>query len=183
LTYKPGLLILQQTKRIIEKGGDMLELFKRDIPEIDKLNRLLQKMIDKKKCTLEEIKDAIYEHIAEHKKLHNKDDYKAESMAFHALDSLIDDLDVNITNYKRIKEYMSSYHSYSCFNHLIVDFQMFLTKREILHLIDHGTIIYGSDRTEHWKPIKEIVLTLLEQDKIEKFTDAYQRYKSNRKKK
>jgi hypothetical protein len=159
----------------------MLALFKGEIPEIDKLNRLLQKMIDKKKCTLEDIKDTIYDHIAEHKKFHDK--AKADSMAFNAMDKLIDDLEMNITNYKRIKDYMASYHSYSAFNRLILDFQMFLTKRELLHLIDHGTIIYGTDRTEHWEPIKEIVLKLLEQDKIEKFADAYQRYKSSQKKK
>jgi len=56
---------------------------------------------------------------------------------------MIDDLEVNITNYKRIKDYMVIYHSYSAFNHLILDFQMFLTKRELLHLIDHGTIYTG----------------------------------------
>jgi len=60
---------------------------------------------------------------------------------------------------------------------------MFLTKRELLHLIDHGTIIFGADKTNHWKPIKEIVLTLLKQDKVEKFTDVYQRFKSSQKKK
>ena len=162
----------------------MLELFKGEIPEIDKLNILVQKMIDRQKYTLEDIKEVIYDHIAEHKELNNKADYeKAESMAFNAVNNLIDDLEVNITNYKRIKEYLSSYHSFSGFNRLIIDFQMFLNKRELLHLIDHGTIIFGADKTQHWKPIKEIVLTLLKQDKTEKFAEAYQRYKSNQKKK
>jgi hypothetical protein len=162
----------------------MLELFKGEIPEIDKLVVLIQKKIDSPKYSLEDIKDVIYDHISEHKEHDKKVDYdKAESAAFNAVNNLIDDLEVNITNYKRIKEYLSSYHSYSGFNRLIIDFHMFLNKRELLHLIDHGTIIFGADKTEHWKPIKEIVLTILEQDKIEKFADAYQRYKLNQKKK
>lgn len=162
----------------------MLELFKGKIPEIDKLVVLIQKKIDSPKNTLEDIKDVIFDHIAEHEVLDKKDAYdKAETIAFSAVNSLIDDLEVNTTNYKRIKEYISSYHSFSAFNRLIVDFQMFLTKRELLHLIDHGTIIFGADKTDHWKPIKEIVLTLLKQDKAEKFTDAYQRFKSSQKKK
>ena len=162
----------------------MLELFKGEIPEIDKLVVLIKKKIDNPKYSLEDIKDVIHDHISEHKKLYNKVDYnKEESTAFNALNNLIDDLEVNVTNYKRIKEYLLSYHSYNGFNRLIIDFQMFLNKRELLHLIDHGTIIFGSDKTEHWKPIKEIVLTLLKQDTIEKFADAYQRYKSNQKKK
>jgi len=162
----------------------MLELFKGEIPEIDKLVGFIKKKIDSPKYSLEDIKDVIHDHISEHKKLYNKVDYdKEESTAFNALNNLIDDLEVNVTNYKRIKEYLLSYHSYNGFNRLIIDFQMFLNKRELLHLIDHGTIIFGSDKTEHWKPIKEIVLTLLKQDTIEKFADAYQRYKSNQKKK
>lgn len=162
----------------------MLELFKGKIPEVDKLDILVQKMIDKKKYTLEDIKEVIYHHIAEHHEFNNKAGYeKAESLAFTAVDHLINDLDVDITGYKRIKEYLSSYHSYSGFNRLIVDFQKFLTKRELLHLIDHGRIIFGTDKTQHWKPIKEIVLTLLKQDRTEKFAEAYQRYTSTHKKK
>jgi hypothetical protein len=162
----------------------MFELLKEEIPEIDKLVILIQKKIGNKKNTLEDIKDMICDHISEHKGSKNRHDYnKNESLAFNAVDKLIDELEVNVTNYKRIKEYISSYHSYNGFNRLIVDFQMFLTKRELLHLIDHGTIIFGSDRTGHWKTIKEIVLTLLKQDKTEKFADAYRRYKLNQKKK
>ena len=162
----------------------MLELFKGEIPEIDKLFVLIQKKIDSPKHTLEDIKDVIYDHISEHKKLDDQDHYdKAESVAFNAINNLIDDLEVNVTNYKRIKKYISSYHSFNGFNRLIIDFQMFLNKKELLRLIDHGTIIFGSDKTEHWKPIKEIVLTLLKQDKIEKFADAYKRFKLNQKEK
>jgi hypothetical protein len=162
----------------------MLELFKGEIPEIDKLFVLIQKKIDSPKYTLENIKDVIYNHISEHKKLDDQDNYdKAESVAFNAINNLIDDLEVNVTNYKRIKKYISSYHSFNGFNRLIIDFQMFLNKKELLRLIDHGTIIFGSDKTEHWKPIKEIVLTLLKQDKIEKFADAYKRFKLNQKEK
>ena len=162
----------------------MTELFKVKIPEVDKLLVLITKKINSPKDTLEDIKELIYDHISEHKKLDDQSDYeKAESIAFNAVNNIIDDLEVNITNYKRIKEFLLSYHSYNGFNRLILDFQMFLNKRELLHLIDHGTIIFGSDKTEHWKPIKEIVLTLLKQDKTEKFADAYQRYKSSQKKK
>jgi hypothetical protein len=162
----------------------MLELFKGKIPEIDKLIVLIQKKVDSPKYTLEDIKEVIYDHISGHKRLDDQADYdKTESTAFNAVNNLIDDLEVNMTNYKRIKEYLLSYHSYNGFNRLIIDFQMFLNKRELLHLINHGTIIFGANKTEHWKPIKEIVLTLLKQDKIEKFADAYQRYKSNQKKK
>ena len=162
----------------------MLELFKGEIPEIDKLVVLIQKKIDSPKYTLEDIKGVIYDHISEHKELDDQDDYdKAESTAFNAVNNLIDDLEVNVTNYKRIKKYISFYHSYNGFNRLIVDFQMFLNKKELLRLIDQGIRIFGSDITEHWKPIKEIVLTLLKQDKIEKFTDAYQRYNLNQKEK
>ncbi|MFZ3056975.1 MAG: hypothetical protein WA098_09480, partial [Smithella sp.] len=93
----------------------------------------------------------IFDHIAEYEGLDKKDAYdKAETIAFRAVNSLIDDREVNITNYQRIKEYISSYHSFSAFNRLIVDFQMFLTKWELLHLIDHGTIIFGADKTNHW---------------------------------
>jgi len=162
----------------------MLELFKREIPEIDKLKLLIQKMLNRKKCTLEDIKEAIHDHISEHEDLDTPEDYdRAESTAFHAVDNLIDDLDVNVTNYNRLKDYLSSYHSFSGFNRLVLDFQMFLTKRELLHLIDHGRIIFGTEKTRHWKPIREIVLTLLRQDKLEKFADAYHRYKSSAKKK
>lgn len=162
----------------------MLELFNGEIPEIDKLVVLIQKKINSPRYTLEDIKDMIYDHISKHKELHDQTDYdKAECTAFNAVNNLINDLEVNLTNYKRIKDYLSSCHSFNGFNRLIFDFQMFLTKRELLHLIDHGTIIFGTDKTRDWKPIKEIVLTLLKQDKAEKFTDAYQRYKSTQKKK
>ncbi|KFO68928.1 hypothetical protein ER57_00625 [Smithella sp. SCADC] len=61
----------------------------------------------------------IFDHIAEHEVLDKKDAYdKAETIAFRAVNSLIDDLEVNTTNYKRIKEYISSYHSFSAFNRL-----------------------------------------------------------------
>lgn len=162
----------------------MLELFKREIPEIDKLKILIQKMLNKKKCTLEDIKEAIHDHISEHEDLDTPEDYdRVESTAFNAVDNLINDLDVNVTNYNRLQNYLSLYHSFSGFNRLVLDFQMFLTKRELLHLIDHGRIIFGADKTRHWKPIRGIVLTLLKQDKLEKFADAYQRYKSAPKKK
>jgi hypothetical protein len=162
----------------------MIELFKGKIPEIDKLVILIQKKIDSPKYTLEDIKDMIYDHISAHKELDDQADHnKAECTAFNAVNNLIDDLEVNVTNYKRIKDYLLSYHSYNGFNRLIFDFQMFLNKRELLHLIDHGTIIFGVDKTRNWKPIKEIVLTLIKQDKTEKFADAYQRYKSSQKKK
>jgi hypothetical protein len=166
------------------EGGIMLELFKGKIPEKDKLVVLIQKKIDSPKYTLEDIKDMIYAHICAHQKFDNKADHdKAECTAFNAVNNLIDDLEVNITNYKRIKDYLLSYHAYNGFNRLIIDFQMFLNKRELLHLIDHATIIFGADKTKQWKPIKEVVLTLLKQDKTEKFADAYQRYKSNQKEK
>jgi hypothetical protein len=162
----------------------MLESFKGEIPELDKLVVLIQKKIDSPKHTLEDIKDMIYAHISAHKEFNNKADYnKAECTSFNAVNSLIDDLEVNMTNYKRIKDYLLSYHSYNGFNRLIFDFQMFLNKRELLHLIDHGTVIFGADKTRNWKTIKEIALTLLQQDRLEKFADAYQRYKSTQKKK
>ena len=89
----------------------MLELFKGEIPETDKLVVLIQKKIDSPKNTLEDIKDVIFDHIAEHEVLDKKDAYdKSETIAFSAVNSLIDDLEVNTTNYKRIKEYISSYH-------------------------------------------------------------------------
>lgn len=162
----------------------MFESFKEEIPEIDKLVVLIQKKIGNTRYSLEDIKDMIYDHISAHRELDNTADYnKAESIAFNAVNCLIDDLEVNMTNYKRIKEYLLSYHSYNGFNRLIFDFQMFLNKRELLHLIDHGIVIFGSDKTKNWKSIKEIVLTLMKQDKTEKFADAYQRYKSGQKKK
>jgi hypothetical protein len=162
----------------------MLELFKGKIPETDNLVVLIQRKINSSKYTLEDIKDVIYEHMCAHKGIDCKtDSKKAEAMAFDAVNNLIDDLEVNVTNYKRITDYLLSYHSYNGFNRLIFDFQMFLNKRELLHLIDHGTIIFGADKTKNWKPIKETVLTLLKQDKIEKFADAYHRYKVNQKKK
>lgn len=162
----------------------MLERFKDEIPEIDKLLVLIEKKIESPKVTLEDIKDMIFTHISSHKKLKSKADHeKAECTAFNAVNSLIDDLEVNMTNYKRIRDYLLSYHSYNGFHRLIFDFQMFLNKRELLHLIDHGIVIFGVDKTKSWRPIKEIVLKLLEQDKIEKFADAYQRYKSSHKKK
>lgn len=169
---------------MIGKGGYMLEPFHKEIPEIDKLVATLQKKIASPKYSLEDIKDVIYDHISAHKELDAQTDYdKAESTAFNAVNSLIDDLEVNLNNYKRLKEYLSACHSYNGFNRLIFDFQMFLTKRELLHLIDHGTTIFGADKTRNWKPVKEIVLALLKQDKAEKFADAYQRYKSTQKKK
>lgn len=162
----------------------MLERFTGEIPELDKLVILIQKKINSPKYSLEDIKDVIYDHISAHKEFGSPKDYdKAEAVAFDAVNHLIDDLEVNITNHKRIKEYLLSYHSYSGFNRLITDFRMFLNKRELLHLIDHGTIIFGADKTKSWKPIKEIVLALLKQDKMEKFADAYQRYKTSQKKK
>jgi len=162
----------------------MLELFKGKIPELDKLVVLIQKKVDSPKYTLEDIKDVIYNHISAHKEFGSKADYdQAEAMAFIAVNSLIDELEVNMTNYKRIKDYLLSYHSFNGFNRLIFDFQMFLNKSELLHLIDHGTIIFGADKTKKWKPIKDIILALLKQDKAEKFADAYQRYKASQKKK
>ena len=51
----------------------MLELFKGEIPEIDKLVVLIQKKINSPKYTLEDIKDVIYDHISEHKELDDQD--------------------------------------------------------------------------------------------------------------
>ena len=86
----------------------MIELLKGEMPEKDKLIVLIQKKIGNKKNTLEDIKDVICAHITEHKELDDQDDFdKAESTAFHVVNKLIDDLEVNITNYKKLK---STYH-------------------------------------------------------------------------
>lgn len=85
----------------------MLELFKDEIPKLEKLVVVIRQMISNPKYTLEDIREEIVDHISECKGIHPDDDEKlgdAFSVAYNAVDNLIDDLEESDTNYKRIKD-------------------------------------------------------------------------------
>jgi hypothetical protein len=132
----------------------MLELFKDEIPKIEKLRIVIEQMIRNTKYSLEDIREEIVDHISECQEIH-PDDYEklgeASSVAYNVIDNLIDDLEETETNCKRIKDYIGYYHSYNGFNRLIVDFEEIVTDEEKRRLIDEGRRIFVSELTEHWK--------------------------------
>jgi hypothetical protein len=131
----------------------MLELFQNEIPKLSELTVVLQKLINNSKFTIEEIREVIFDHILECREIPFDDDDKvseAASLAHTAIDDLINNLEVNKTNYKRIKDYISSYHSYNGFNRLIVDFEGIIPDEERNRLIKDGKRIFVSGITEHW---------------------------------
>ena len=131
----------------------MLELFKDEIPKLNELMVVVRQMILNEKCSLEEIRDEIADHISEHKEIDPDDQDsigEASSTAHNAIDNLIDDLEVNEPNFKRIRDYITSYHSYNGFNKSISDFGSYLTDTERNHLIENGKDIFVSELTEDW---------------------------------
>lgn len=131
----------------------MFELFKDEIPSLDKLSVVIRQMILDKKYSLEEIRKNVVDHISEHKGISSQDYDKmgeASSTACDVIDNLIDDLQVDKTNFKRIRDYIASYHSYNGFNRIISDFDSYMTDEERKRLIEEGKKIFVPEITEHW---------------------------------
>ena len=131
----------------------MLDLFKDEIPELDKLVTLIRQMLVNPRYSLEDIKEEIIKHISEQKGIHPDDDDKlgeACSVACNAVDDRIDELDETEINCNRIREYIKSFQSYNGYNRLITDFQGHITDHERQILISDGKRLFVSEITEHW---------------------------------
>ena len=131
----------------------MLDIFKDEIPQLAKLTTTINQMLLNPKYSLEDIRETIRDHIVDLEVIDLQNDEKigdADSTAFNAVDTLIQELEENDTNCNRIKDYITGYRSYHGFNRLVVDFQDFLTDIERKHLIAEGKRIFRSDITEHW---------------------------------
>lgn len=132
----------------------MLEVFKDEIPELDKLVDLIRQMVADPKYDLEDIREAVRDHIIEYKEIDPADEEKlgeADCTAYNVIDNLIDELEESEANYERIRDYIRSYHSYNGFNRLIVEFGGFMTDSERRALIEEGKRIFVSELTQHWE--------------------------------
>ncbi len=137
----------------------MLGLFRDEIPDLDQLLSILKPMIQDNARDLTDIRETIRDHILDVQnidigdavEINDEKISQAESISYDAVDDLIYELDVNEVNYRRIKDYISTYHNHAGFNRLIVDFRGIVSDKERRQLIDQGKKIFGVDVTEHWE--------------------------------
>lgn len=131
---------------------DTLELFKDEIPKINKLAVEIRQMLSNSKYDLTDIREYICDHILDFIENHDDDEKLSEvvSVSYNVIDNLIDVLEESATNCNRIKDYISYYESYNGYNRLITDFNSLLTETERVRLINKGKMLFGSDITEHW---------------------------------
>jgi hypothetical protein len=132
---------------------DVLELFRDEIPELNELAVAIRAMLSNSRLNLEDVRECITDHLATFQGDCDDDEKlrEAGSVAYDVVDILIADLEEDETNHRRIKNYISSYHSYNGFNRLIVDFHGFVSDEERKRLIDEGRRIFVSELTEHWE--------------------------------
>ena len=131
----------------------MLDSFRDEIPNVDDLVAVIKEMIHDPQYSLEDVREKIVDHVSDHKGIHADNDEKlseVNSTAYNAIDDLIEELQEDEINCKRIRDYISSYHSYSGFNRIIIDFKDFMTDKERRQLVDDGKRIFVSEITEHW---------------------------------
>ena len=120
------------------------EQFKEEIPNIETLVKQLEKMLSNPSYTLQDILEAIVDHIIEEK------ESEAWAIAFNAVDHIIDELEVNDLNFKRLLDYIKDYDCYNAYNRLIMDFEEFLSEDKRRELIENGRKIFVKEITQHW---------------------------------
>lgn len=134
----------------------MLELFKDEIPEIKKLISVINEMISDPESSLEDIREAVSEHIVEQSKLDCSDPgyddllSNAENISFNVIDDLIYDLDVSDINCNRILSYLSSFVSYSGYDRLLRDFRRLLPESVRSNLLREGRNNFIKEVTDGW---------------------------------
>ena len=132
----------------------MLEMFKDEIPKLAELVVEIEDMISDPDKSLEDIREAILEHITVQSNM-TDDDYEsmgeASSTAYGAIDVLIDQLEENELNAKRLLEYLASYHSYPGFNRVIMSFDKYIPRGQRNRLLKEGKRIFIKKLTKHWQ--------------------------------
>lgn len=129
--------------------------FKDEIPEFDKLIIEIQQMVRNPKSTLIEIQKMIPDHFIRYGVDIDPDiiDEKyldAIAMAHYITIDLLLYLEVNETNYKRIRDYTYDYSVYEGFDVLIMNFRDIISEDERKQLIEDGKKRFFSAKTKHW---------------------------------
>ncbi len=131
-----------------------LKTYTNQIPKCDTLEIAINQMVINEKYSLEDIKEAIDDHISEHTNIHS-DDYEnfgeASLTAEDMINFIIDWLDTSEASYKRIRDYIDTYHSWDGYNKLLMgDYEKYLFGDERQRLIAKGRKIFVSDITDEW---------------------------------
>jgi hypothetical protein len=108
------------------------------IPAYESLERQLRNWwIPDPNLDLSEIRELIANHVRINLNydpdFESPDDMEIEAMntAFHAIDELIEELEVNLVNYLRLKKYIREVNCHSAYNRLLTDFSDFLRPDEL----------------------------------------------------
>ena len=64
----------------------------------------------------------------------------AVALSINAIDKIIEELDVNEINYKRLREYITEYPSPEAYTRLLTDFRKFMDEETIELLIEDGNL-------------------------------------------
>ena len=132
-----------------------LKTFNDQVPKYDILEVVVNQMVINEKCSIEDIKGKIVDHISEHTRI-QQDDYEnigeALSIAEDMINFIIDWLDASETSYTRIRNYIKKYHSWNGYNKLLMDdYVKFLLGEDRPKLIAEGREIFVSEITDLWE--------------------------------
>lgn len=142
----------------------MLEEFKNEIPNLEKLKTEISSWLSSKSDDLEDLRELVCDYIIEEKGFDSEDDKEeiyeeiyediydeAFSTSYDVVDSIIYELEVNEINFRRLKNYIKAIDSYIAYHMLIEYFAKFMTKVEKQNLIKEGKKIFEKELTEHWE--------------------------------
>ena len=71
--------------------------------------------------------------------------------ATQVFDYLIDSLEINKINFKRIMDYITIYDNYEGYDYVINNYQDFLTIEERKRLINKGKKLFDNELMEDWE--------------------------------
>jgi len=131
----------------------MLESFRSEIPNINKLVEEIRRMLSSTPTSLEEITEQIFDHIVGESDFEINEEKKERTAmltATNATADIIDELEVNDTNFRRLKEYIKSYDDYNAFNRVIANFEGYMPASERRTIIERGKKLFAKELTEYW---------------------------------
>jgi hypothetical protein len=136
----------------------MLERFKDEIPNLERLVARISKMLNDPSIDLEDIREEIYEHIMREKETGSESEEELEEIAdealliaFNAVDDLIYDLEVNKLNFKRLMKYIRETHCYAAYDRLFWEFGEFMSESERKDLLEKARKIFVKEITKNWE--------------------------------
>ena len=130
--------------------------FKDEISELDKLIIEIQQMVRNPQCALEKIERVITDHITgygEDVEEDINDDKWTDALlvAHNIVNDLLLYLEINETNYYRIRDYAYEFSLYEGFDLLIMNFRDIIPEDERKQLIEDGMQMFDPETMRHWE--------------------------------